>query len=123
MGIELGDLSEGVESAAMGVAGVIGEFLQLAKHRGIHGGPQGMFQLRQCGDFPGEQELAQTVGEEGGRSHNAIVPPLSGALKRNYSRMREPSSSRWNWNEQQCLTALGDSKNHTTRSLSARHIA
>ena len=87
MGIELRDLSEGVVAAAMGVAGAIGEFFQLAKHRRIDGGPQGLFQLRQGGDFLRSQELAQVIGEEGRSSHNAIVPPFVGASKRNYSRI------------------------------------
>src|ERR1017187_9582177 len=79
VGIELGDLSEGVVAAAMGVAGMIGEHIQLAKHRSIDGGPQGLFQFRQSGDFLRAQEEAQMIGEEGGGSHNAIVPPFVGA--------------------------------------------
>ena len=66
---------------------MIGEFFQLAKHRSIDGGPQCLLQFRQSGDFLGAQELAQMVGEEEGRSHNAIVPPFNGILKRNYSRI------------------------------------
>jgi hypothetical protein len=75
MGIKLRDLSEGVVAAAMGLAGAIGEFFQLAKHRSIDGGPQGLFQLREGSDFVRAQELAQRIGEEEGSSHNAIVPP------------------------------------------------
>ena len=78
MGIKLRDLREGVVAAAMGVAGAIGEFFQLAKHRDVDGGPQGLFQLGQGGDFLRVQELAQTIGEEGGSPHNAIVPPFIG---------------------------------------------
>src|ERR1039457_5141186 len=40
VGIELGDLSEGVVAAAMGVAGMIGEHFQLAKHRSIEWSPR-----------------------------------------------------------------------------------
>src|ERR1017187_2228068 len=78
MEIELGDLSESVIAAAMGVAGMIGELFQLAKHRSVDGGSQCLFQLRQSGDFLGAQEQAQMIGEEGGCSHNAIVPPFVG---------------------------------------------
>jgi hypothetical protein len=45
LAIKLWDLSESVVAAAMGVAGTIGEFFQLAKNRGIDSGPQGLFQL------------------------------------------------------------------------------
>src|SRR5262245_61713390 len=87
LGIELRDLRQGVVAAAVGVAGAIGEFLQLTEHRGVDGGSQHLLQLGQGGDLLPAQELAHMIGEESGGSHNAIVPPMGELPKRNYSRM------------------------------------
>src|SRR5438270_2084349 len=89
------DLGEGVVAAAMGVAGAIGEFFQLAKHRGIDFGPQDFFQLGQGGDFLQAQELTQTLGVEGGCSHNAIVPPLIKYQSGTIAELRASLPARW----------------------------
>jgi hypothetical protein len=76
LGIERWDLSEGIVAAAMGIAGTIGEFFQLAKHSDVGGRSKGQFQLGEGGYSPHAEEVAQTIGEEGGSSHNAKVPPF-----------------------------------------------
>ena len=43
LGIKLWDLVKSVVAAAVGVAGAIGKFFQLAKHRDVDGGSQGLF--------------------------------------------------------------------------------
>jgi hypothetical protein len=80
MSIKPWDLVEGIEATAVGIAGTIGKFFQLAKHGAVDVGAQGLFQLRQGGDFLRAQELAQVIGEERRSSHNAKVPPPIGYL-------------------------------------------
>src|ERR1035437_7904735 len=120
LGIKLRDLVEGVVAAAVGVAGAIGKFFQLAKHRDVDGGSQGLFQLGQGGDFPHAEEVAQTIGEEGWGSHNAKVPPFtvypSGTIAK--SRVPRPAAPGGSNNAVYRSTATCGSRGSIRRSRS-----
>src|ERR1700752_942658 len=79
--IEVRDLRERIELAAVGVAGVIEEFLEFAKNRDVRLRAQDLLELRQCGDPAPAQELPHRLGGESNGTHNAIVPPPGKAFK------------------------------------------
>jgi len=83
--IKIGDFLQRVESAAVRIAGLIGEFLQLAEDRDIGIGTQNLFQLRQGSDPSSAQELPKGICGKGDGPHNAIVPPVSDSIRMNYS--------------------------------------
>jgi hypothetical protein len=72
--VPCGNFSQSVKLAAVGIAGVAGEFLQFAKDGDISVGAQHLLELRQGGDSVSAQELAQGIGGESDGAHNAIVP-------------------------------------------------
>ena len=71
--VEVSDFGQGVEAAAMGVAGEIVELLQFAKHGQIGFCAESAFQLGQISDLVTAKVLAQDGGIEGSGSHNVIV--------------------------------------------------
>ena len=72
--VEAGDFTQGIVSAAMGVAGEVIQRLEFAEDRDIDGGAEGLFQFVEGGDLVAQQQRAQFIGAEGERSHNVIVP-------------------------------------------------
>ena len=75
VGIELRGFIQRVVTAAMGVAGSIGELLQLAEDGDIHLRSQGTLQLRHGSDLAPPQCLRQIISMEGFSSHNARSLP------------------------------------------------
>ena len=71
--VEVRDLGEGVEAAAMGIAGDWVERLELAEDGEAGVGAQDALELGQIGDFVFAQMSAEGSGVEGGRPHNVIV--------------------------------------------------
>jgi hypothetical protein len=63
---------------------VIGEFLEFAKDGDVSLRAQDLFELRQGGDPAPAQELLHSLGGESDGAHNAIVPPISDGLRKNY---------------------------------------
>ena len=68
--VETSDFGQGVEAAAMSVAGEILKLLQFPKDSEIGVGAEDAFQLGQIGDLVTTEMLAQGGGIEGSGSHN-----------------------------------------------------
>ena len=71
--VETSDLGQGVEAAAMSVAGEIVKLLQFTKDSEIGVCAEDAFQLGQIGDLVMTEMLAQCGGIEGSGSHNVRV--------------------------------------------------
>ena len=74
IGVEAGDLTEGVVSSAMGIAGEIVEWLEFSEDGQVDRGAKGTFEFIEGGDLGLPQVLTQDIGVKEGRSHNVIVP-------------------------------------------------
>ena len=71
--VEVGDFGQGVEAAAMSVAGEIVKLLQFPKDREIGIGAENAFQLGKIGDLVTAEMSAEDRGIEGCGSHNVRV--------------------------------------------------
>src|ERR1039457_7144645 len=69
IGSETGDLTKGVETAAMRVAGQVVELLELSENGKVHVRAEGTFQVGKCCDFVVEQQLSQRIGRKREKSH------------------------------------------------------
>src|SRR5579864_3673014 len=67
---------QGVVTATMGVAGSIGELLQLAEDGDIHLRSQRLLQLRHGSNFAPPERLGQVIRVEGFSSHNVRSLPV-----------------------------------------------
>ena len=72
-GVKARQLAQGVEAAAVGVAGEAVELLELAEDGAGGGGSEGGGELGQGGDGLAAQEVGQGAGREGCGSHEAIM--------------------------------------------------
>ena len=72
-GVEAGLLAEGVEAAAVGVAGDVVELLELAEDRAAGSGAEGGGELGQGGNGLAAQEVGQGIGGEERGAHAAIM--------------------------------------------------
>ena|ERR1022692_4495256 len=72
--VEAGRFTEGVEAAAMSVAGEVVERLELAKDGKVSVGAENVFEFRQSSDSVAQQVVAKDLGVEGEGSRNVIVP-------------------------------------------------
>src|SRR6266851_2749526 len=73
IGPKMGDLTKGVETAAMRVTGQVVELLELSENGKVDVRAEGAFQFGEHGDLVAEQQLSQRIGREREWSHNVIV--------------------------------------------------
>src|SRR5208282_3343649 len=73
IGSETGDLTKGVKTAAMRVAGQVVKIFELSENGKVDVRAQGTFQIGQRCDIVAAQQLPQRIRREGERSHNVIV--------------------------------------------------
>ena len=73
IGVETDDLTKGVETATMRVAGQIVELLELSENGEVDMRAESTFQVGEGCDFVVEEQLAQRIGGESERSHNVMV--------------------------------------------------
>src|SRR5580658_11144686 len=74
--VKAGDFAERIVSAAMGVAGKVGQRLELAEDGEIDGSAEGLLHLIEGGDLVAQQKTAQFVGTIGEGPHNVRVPTI-----------------------------------------------
>jgi hypothetical protein len=72
--VEAGDVGESVEASAMGVAGEVAKWLELAEDGDGGGCTESFLELGESGGFMAQKVLAEGVGIEGERAHNDRVP-------------------------------------------------
>src|ERR1700730_18563066 len=90
--VETGDFTQGIVSAAMGIAGEVIQRLEFAEDRNIDRGAEGLFQLVESGGLAAQKQRTQLTGAEGERPHNVIVPIIPGPPVRNYNKSTRPLS-------------------------------
>ena len=76
--VEAGGFAEGIVTAAMSIAGEVIEELELSKDGEVGAGAESGFEFGQSGDFVAQEMLAESLGVEGERAHNVIVPTCRG---------------------------------------------
>ena len=72
--VEAGGFAEGIVTAAMGLAGKVIQEFELSKDGEVSAGAEGSFEFGQSSDFVAQEMLAESLGIEGERAHNVIVP-------------------------------------------------
>src|ERR1700688_3609611 len=88
--VETDDLTQGIVSAAMGVAGEVIQRLEFAEDRDIDRGAEGLLQFVERGDLASQEQRAQFIGAAGERPHNVIVPVNADPYVRNYNKSTRP---------------------------------
>src|SRR5215471_1145643 len=73
IGSETGDLTKGVKTAAMRIAGQIVKLFELSENGNVDARAESSFQIRKGCDLVVEQQLSQRIRRETERSHNVIV--------------------------------------------------
>ena len=72
--VEAGGFAEGIVTAAMGIAGEVIQEFEFSKDGEVGAGAESRFQFGQSSDFVAQEMLAESLGVEGERAHNVIVP-------------------------------------------------
>src|ERR1700686_520982 len=84
--VETDDLTQGIVSAAMRVAGEVIQRLEFAEDRDVDRGAQSLFQFVERGGLASREQTAQFIGAEGEGPHNVIVPVNLDPYVRNYNK-------------------------------------
>jgi hypothetical protein len=77
--VEARSFTEGIVTAAMGIAGEVIQELELSKDCNVGACPESSFEFGQSGDFVAQEMLAESLGVEGEWAHNVIVPSRRGS--------------------------------------------
>src|SRR6266446_5275292 len=72
--VEADSFAEGIVTAAMSIAGEVIQEFEFAKDGEVGAGAESRFEFGQGGDFVAQEMLAESLGVEGERAHNVIVP-------------------------------------------------
>ncbi len=86
--VETGNLTEGVVSATMGVAGEIIQRFEFAEDGDIDRSAEGLFEFVKSGDLVAQEQRSQFIGAKRKGSHNVIVPTIMVSPARYYNKTK-----------------------------------